>query len=105
MQLYHLKMAGFEKFLKSCRSQNVDSVESVAKITLPFQVHTHMSEKYHLGWSDITATIVHVGLRKHEESYGVVMVMGRRRYFSKFGLEYFCCWIFTQTVPCFVSNE
>lgn len=72
MEMYHPKMIGFEKFLKSCRSRNVDSVESMAKITLPFKVQTHISEKYHLGWNDNTARIVYVELRGHEENYGAV---------------------------------
>lgn len=48
METHHSKNIGAEKFLKSCRSRNVDRVESIAKIYLPFQVQAHISEKYYL---------------------------------------------------------
>lgn len=65
-------MIGFEKLLKSCRSRNVDSVESVTKTALSFQVQTHWSENYHSGWSGSTYRTVYVKLREHEENYGAV---------------------------------
>lgn len=71
MKTYSLKTIGFEKFLKSCRLQNVDSVEAVVKRSLLLQVQTHIFEKYHLGWNDGSAIIVYVELRENEKNYGV----------------------------------
>lgn len=72
IELYHPKLVGFEHFLKSCRSRSTDSVESTARISLPFQVQTHISQKYNLGWNDSSARVVYVELRGHEEHYGTV---------------------------------
>lgn len=48
----------------------------MAKIVHPFQVQFHISEKYHFGCSDSSATgrIAYVELRGHEENYGAVKV-------------------------------
>lgn len=68
MELYNPRTIGFEIFLKSCHSRNVDSLQSVAKITLPFQVQTHISKKYHLGCNDSVAIILYIDLRDHDEN-------------------------------------
>lgn len=56
IEMYHLKMAGFEQFSKLCRTRNTASVESTAKIPLPIQVH--ISGKYNLEWTDSNAGVV-----------------------------------------------
>lgn len=71
-ELYHPKFIGFEHFHKSCRSRSTDSVESSARVPLPFQVQTHISQKYNLGWSDSCARMVYVELRGHKEQYGAI---------------------------------
>lgn len=65
-------MFGFEKFVKSCRMQIVDGVESTAKLALLFQVQTYVSEKYNFGWADCNARNVYVILRGNENNYGAI---------------------------------
>lgn len=84
VKTYHPKIIGLKKFLKSCRSRNIDSVVSDAKISLSFQVQIHISEQYYLGWSESSTRIAYFELHEHEENYGVVKVMVPSRHFSNF---------------------
>lgn len=49
IEVYHPKLIGFERFLKSYRTRSTDKIESTARINLPYQVQTHISEKFNLG--------------------------------------------------------
>lgn len=69
---YHLKLTGFENFLKSCRSHNTEGVESTARVEVSFQVQTHIFEKYNLRWTSSSATFVYLELLGNEEHYGTV---------------------------------
>lgn len=71
-ETYHPKIIVFANFFKAFSSRNVDSAESVAKFTLPFQIQTHKSENVYFEWSYSTARIVYGELRGHDKNYGVV---------------------------------
>lgn len=74
IKLYHTNLIGFKQILKRCRSGSADSVESTVKTSLQFQVQTHISQNYNLGWSDTSAGVVYVELRGKKEQYGTVHV-------------------------------
>lgn len=72
MEMYHPKYLGFENALKAHRERCVDTVESSARITLPFAVQTHVYGKYNLGWRENTARMVYIDLKAYEEHYGIL---------------------------------
>lgn len=72
IESYHPKLTGFENALKAYREHCKDDVVSTARISLPFQVETHIHAKYNLGWRDSTARMVYVDLKGHEEHYSLV---------------------------------
>lgn len=47
----------------------MDSIHSSCKITLLFQVQTHLSKTFHLDWTDFYARVVFIGLYNNEKSY------------------------------------
>ena len=49
---YHPNMVGFENALKQLRGSTADSVESVARIPLPFSVQRDIDCKYNLAWKE-----------------------------------------------------
>lgn len=65
-------MVGFEQFLKFCKKRNTDSVEASARIILPYQDQTYISQKHNTGWADSEAKVFYVQLRGIEEHYGAV---------------------------------
>lgn len=72
METYHPKYLGFENALKAHRERCVDTVESTARVTLPFAVQTHIYGKSNLGWRDNMARMVYVDLKAYEEQYGIL---------------------------------
>lgn len=73
IEIYHPKLTGFEQFLKSCTGSSTDSIDSTARILLPFQVQQKMFEKCNPEWVDSNAWILYVELCSHEERrYGAV---------------------------------
>lgn len=66
IEMYRLKMVGFEQLLKSCRIRNTDYVESTVRITLPFPVQTHISQTYNLRWTNDSGRVMYIELRGHE---------------------------------------
>lgn len=65
-------MTAFKKYLKLCSSQNVDSVGSIAKISIQIQMQTQISEKYHSRWNYNTTGIVYVELLGHDGNYNIL---------------------------------
>lgn len=45
-------------------------MKSKARIILPYQVQTHIFEKFNLGWSESRAKVVYLEFRGQEDQYG-----------------------------------
>lgn len=70
--MYYPNSCGFDRFLKSCRSHNIENVEYTVRINLAFHVQSHIAEEYNLEWTDSSARVVYVEFRGQEEHYGAV---------------------------------
>lgn len=71
MERYHPKFIGFETALKALRKKSSDSVQSTARIPLPFAVQTHIERKFNLGWRETNTRVVYVELKAYDEQYAV----------------------------------
>lgn len=69
---YHPKVVGFQQALKQLRSRMSQIVESVAKISLPFPVQTHIDSKHNLNWKGTTVRMVYIELKAVVEEYAHV---------------------------------
>ena len=72
IERYHPKFIGFENALKIHRKKSSDSVESLARIALPFPVQTHIEKRYNLGWKDDCTRMLYVDLKAYEQSYAIL---------------------------------
>lgn len=66
---YHPMILGFEKSLKNSRLRIIDIIRSSCRITLPFQVQTHVFEKFNLRWTECSARVPLVELLSSENNY------------------------------------
>lgn len=71
IEKYHPELIGLKPNLKNHWSYNSYNAESTARINLPFQVQTYISQQFKLAWEDISAKGVYVEPREQEEQHGV----------------------------------
>ncbi len=53
------------------RARASDEVKSIAQISLPFQVQTHIDVNCNLGWKGSDARVVYVDFKAMAEDYAV----------------------------------
>lgn len=58
IKLYIPNPIRFEHHLKSHRLRSGDKVEFMARINVPFQVQTHISDKFNHVWADSSARVI-----------------------------------------------
>ena len=76
MEMYHPKLIRFHTGLKNGPKSSFDSIESVARIVLPFPVQTDIESRSNLAWKGNDTKMVYIDLKSTVKEY-VVATDGR----------------------------
>lgn len=67
VEMFHLKMFGFEQFLKPCKIRSKDKVEYTSESMLLCQIQLQVFENYNLSWGYSHARLAFERFRDLEE--------------------------------------
>ena len=77
IKLHHPKIIGYENPLKRMRRAHLEIIQSVARINLPFQTHSHFNSKHNLLFPngcrvvimELSAPVEQYGLQSGNDSF------------------------------------